>query len=194
MPTETELQAWLELAKQGDRDALGKLLQHFRPELRDMARRRITGALQARIDGSDLVQQSCLSAVRNFAGFGGTTLPEFVAWLKQIHERNIADIIRNHAVYEKRAIGREEPEHDGTHQAGAHAATPSQQAIHGERVAQVAAALEELPTGQREAVQLRHLEGCSLAEIARRLGRTEDAVIGLLWRGLRTLRRKLKEE
>jgi RNA polymerase sigma-70 factor (ECF subfamily) len=55
-------------------------------------------------------------------------------------------------------------------------------------------ALEELPADQREAVRLRHLEGLPLAEIADRLGRSEDAVAGLLKRGMRTLRERLKDE
>ena len=57
----------------------------------------------------------------------------------------------------------------------------------------VAAALEELPEGQREAVAMHYWEGLTLNEVAQEMGRTAAAVAGLLQRGLRTLRRQLKE-
>ena len=66
--------------------------------------------------------------------------------------------------------------------------------MRGERAAKIARALQTLPEAQREAVRLRHLEGCSLAQIAERLGRTEAATAGLLKRGLAKLREKLKDE
>ena len=52
----------------------------------------------------------------------------------------------------------------------------------------LANALARLPQSQREALLLHYWQGCSLAEIAKRLNRTTDAVGGLLKRGLRQLR------
>ncbi len=46
---------------------------------------------------------------------------------------------------------------------------------------------------QRDAVILRHLQGLSLAEAARQLGRTEAAVAGLVYRGLKKLHDLLDE-
>jgi len=192
---EAELQRLLELAKKGDPDALGELLQSFREHLRTMAGDRISENLQARVDESDLVQQSCLSAFRNFERFAGESLPEFLAWLRQIHERNISDTIRDHAVYHKRAVSREQPLGDASQAPQmSRADSPSHQAIQTENAAKVVAALEQLPESQREAVRLRHLEGCSLAEIAQRISRSEDATAGLVRRGLAKLRTKLKSE
>jgi RNA polymerase sigma-70 factor (ECF subfamily) len=56
----------------------------------------------------------------------------------------------------------------------------------------LAAALEQLSEAQREAVVLRHLEGLSLAEVGRHLGRNPAAVAGLLQRGLKKLRSLLE--
>lgn len=193
MRSEAELQQLLELAKRGNHDALGQLLEHFRPELRDLARRRIAGSLQTRIDESDLVQQSCLSAIRNFDRFQGRNLADFAAWLRQIHERNITDTIRSHTLVEKRAILRQEPTDDALQATLARTLSPSQQVLRSERAAEVAAAVDELSKPQREAVQLRYFEGCSLSEIAQRTSRTEDAVAGLLRRAMGKLRNKLKE-
>ena len=60
-----------------------------------------------------------------------------------------------------------------------------------EQSVRLAAALAKLPDDQREAVRLRHLEGCTLAELAERFNRSEDAVAALLKRGLENLRKRL---
>jgi RNA polymerase sigma-70 factor (ECF subfamily) len=192
--SETELERLLELAQNGDRDARGRLLDHFRPQLCEWARRRIEGKIRVRVDESDIVQQSCLSALRDFDRFEGADVAEFAAWLRRIHDQNVRDVVRDHAVYQKRAVSKEADDHRAVQAARADQPSPSRQAMQGEQEAKIARALEALPEGQREAVRLRHLEGCSLAEIAQRLGRTEAATAGLLKRGLANLRRKLKDE
>jgi RNA polymerase sigma-70 factor (ECF subfamily) len=48
-------------------------------------------------------------------------------------------------------------------------------------------ALAGLATDQREAIRLRHLEGKSLEETAAAMGRTPDAVRGLVHRGKQQL-------
>jgi RNA polymerase sigma-70 factor (ECF subfamily) len=45
-----------------------------------------------------------------------------------------------------------------------------------------------LPEAQREALVLQHWQGWSLADIGRHLGRSPEAVAGLLKRGLKQLR------
>jgi RNA polymerase sigma-70 factor (ECF subfamily) len=190
----TEIQRLFELAKSGDRDAQGRLLEHFRPRLCELARGKIEGRLRARIDESDLAQQSCISALRNFHQFEGTDLDAFAAWLRRIHEQNVRDVIRDHTIYDKRAVSRETDYPQAVQAARIEPASPSHEAVQGERAARIAEALETLPESQREAVRLRHLEGCSLAEIARRLDRSEAATAGLLKRGLAKLREKLKDE
>jgi RNA polymerase sigma-70 factor (ECF subfamily) len=52
----------------------------------------------------------------------------------------------------------------------------------------LAGALLHLPDDQRRAVELHHLQGLSLAEVGRHLGRSREAVAGLVFRGLKSLR------
>lgn len=57
-----------------------------------------------------------------------------------------------------------------------------------DRIPDVLEAIGGLPEPQGEIVLMKHLEGRTLAEIASILGRTEDSVRGLLYRGMETLR------
>ncbi len=72
--------------------------------------------------------------------------------------------------------------------------SPIEQAQRNEQVLHLAEALTALPEDQRLVVELRHLKGWSLADIARHLGRSPAAVAGLLHRGLGRLRHLLPEK
>ena len=67
------LDSLLQRAINGDEQSLGRLLGEFRPWLRLLARRVLDQRLGGRIDDSDVVQQTYLSAVRRFAEFRGRT-------------------------------------------------------------------------------------------------------------------------
>src|SRR6516162_10915052 len=94
-------------ARVSDEAALGRLLELYRNYLRFMARTLISQPLQARLDASDLVQETFLKAYREFAGFLGSTEPELVAWLRQILVRSLSDQVKRHRAG-KRDVRREE--------------------------------------------------------------------------------------
>ena len=73
------------------------------------------------------------------------------------------------------------------------APTPGQVAGRNEQVLLLAAALATLAEPQQVAVELRHLHGWTLNEIAEHLNRTPSAVASLLHRGLAHLRTRLAE-
>ena len=66
--------------------------------------------------------------------------------------------------------------------------SPSQIVLRSERARRLADALSELPEDQRVAVELHHLSGFKLAEVAEYMERTHASVAGLLRRGLKALR------
>ncbi|MCY2962921.1 MAG: sigma-70 family RNA polymerase sigma factor [Planctomycetota bacterium] len=170
-------------------------VERFREYLCLLARTRLRSGRQPQVEASDVVQQTLLEAYREKDQFRGTTDAELAAWLKQILLRNLADAIRaTHRA--KRDVRRErslEAEIDASFSQtenwlAANQSTPSQHAGRVDELLKLAERLSQLPDGQREAVTLHHLQGCSLAEVANHLQRTESAVAGLLHRGLEKLR------
>lgn len=156
-------------------------------------RRGLGNRFAGRIDESDVAQQTFLSAVRGFEQFKGSTPDELAVWLQQIHERNLQDAVRKHAMAQKRSVDREEtfveeeiPPIELT--------SPSQRLMLGERAVRLAAVMSQLPDDQQDAVRMRHLDGETLEAISQRLDRSERAVAGLLYRGLTNLRKALAEE
>ena len=182
----------LSRARAGDAEAAGLLLEKYRPYLRLIAQRLLDQNLAARLDASDLVQQTCLSVLGRLPQFDGRDEAQFIAWLRTIHEHNIADAIREHLKTAKRAAGREVSLDAEQLAAQLRASSPSQRVLVGENAARLAAALADLPEDQREAVRLRYLEGRSLAEIAERTGRSVVAAAGLVKRGLIQLRKTMQ--
>ncbi|MBW3600449.1 MAG: sigma-70 family RNA polymerase sigma factor [Planctomycetes bacterium] len=185
----------IRLAREGDREALGRLLEQYRAYLRLLAQRRLDAVAQARVDASDVVQQTCMEAHRDFAAFRGGHEGELLAWLRRILEHNAAHTIERHIYAQKRTLDREKPLDDSQSAAGpllgrlaAEQTSPSRRAMLGEAAVRLAQALEHLPEDQREAVRLRHLEGWTLDQLTEHFQRSETAVAGLLKRGLRGLR------
>jgi RNA polymerase sigma-70 factor, ECF subfamily len=184
----------LSRARAGDVQAAGLLLEKYRPYLRLIAQRLLDQNLAARLDASDLVQQTCLSVLGRLPQFDGQDEAQFIAWLRTIHEHNIADAVREHLKTAKRAAGREVSIDAEQLAAQLRASSPSQRVLVGESAARLAVALQDLPDDQREAVRLRYLEGRSLAEIAQRMKRSVVAAAGLVKRGLIQLRKTMQEE
>ena len=192
----SEMLNLLQCACRGDQEALGKLLEWHRGYLRALAQRELRGQLRARLDASDLVQQTCMSAVRKFSSFEGRGIHEFVAWIRRIHEHNLHDAIREHVGAARRSMEKEEysvPEWASAMMANP-GPTPSSKAMHNEQSVLLMEALDHIPDAQREAIRLRHLEGLTLAEIATEMGRSEVAIAGLLKRGLQSLRKHFNHE
>jgi len=185
----------------GAATARDEVFAKARDYLRVLARVGLDPRLRAKVDESDVVQQSLLEAHRDWDQFRGTTAAERFAWLRQILARNLSNLLRDHT-RAKRDVNREwrpDPAAEASSARlerwlAADQTTPGTAAVREEEAARLALALAELPDGQREAVILRHWHGCSVAEIAGQLHTTPDAVTGLLYRGLKALRARLRED
>ena len=86
----------LERAQLGDEQALGDLLQAYRPYLSLLARLKTDRMLQSKLSDSDLVQETSLAALRDFTRFRGATEPELTVWLREIMAHVAANVVRNY--------------------------------------------------------------------------------------------------
>ncbi len=176
-------------------------LERYRSYLRLLAELQLNPRLRVKEGASDIVQQTMMDAHRDFAGFRGKTDSELRAWLKMILTNNLRTVARRYATH-KRAAGREvtlqyrvENSSVNLHrQLVADQTSPSMKVMKQERAEQLAAALLKLLDDERTAVVLKHYHNWSVEEIAQHLDRTQNAVAGLLRRGLKKLRENLSEE
>jgi RNA polymerase sigma-70 factor (ECF subfamily) len=192
----------LALARAGDADALGRLLEAYRPYLALLARLQIGRRLRGKADPADVVQETFLEAHRDFAAFRGSTEGELMAWLRQILARNLTNLARRYVGTRGRDVRLEQELADELGRSSdalgaalaAPQSTPSQRAVAREQAARLAAALAALPPHYGEVIILRHLEGLPFADVAARLGRTQDGVKKLWARALGRLRVLLRED
>jgi RNA polymerase sigma-70 factor (ECF subfamily) len=192
----------LQRARAGDVPALGPLLERYRAYLVVLARVQIGRRLQGKVDADDVVQEAFLGAYRDFPQFRGATEKEFLAWLRQILASLLANLVRHYHGTQRRDVRLERQlavELEQSSQAldrGLVAAqsSPSEQAVRREQSVLLAEALARLPDELRDLLILRHLEGLTFPEVARRLGRTVDSVKKQWPRALATLRRLLEGE
>jgi RNA polymerase sigma-70 factor (ECF subfamily) len=174
-------------ARDGDVTALGQLLELYRNYLRILARTQADGALRARLDPSDLVQETLLEAYRDFPRFAGGTEKELMAWLRRILVRNLADQIKRHKT-QGRDSKRQESLEGLLERSSAEAqealardiSTPSVRALRREQAVLLADALAQLPPDYREVILLRNLQKLPFDAIAGRMNRSSGAV-RMLW-------------
>jgi len=188
-------------AKKGDESALGPLLEVYRNYLRLLARIEIGRKLQGKLDASDLVQETFLEAHRNFRLFQGTDEPQFACWLRQILAAKVANLVRHYFGTQGRNVRLEQDlaaNIDNSSRmlqndlAGS-LTSPSLQAARREQAVLLADALEKLPEDYRDVIILRHLEGLTFPEVAKRMERSQDSVEKLWLRGLARLRKEFGE-
>jgi RNA polymerase sigma-70 factor, ECF subfamily len=186
-------------ARAGDAAALGQLLELYRNYLRLIARSMMGQSLGLKLDASDLVQETFLKAHRQFADFAGADEYGFIAWLRRILVRTVADQAKYHraAVRNRR---REVSLDDLLDRAGAaqqaladSLPSPSSMAIRRERSVLLADALEKLPPDYRTVFILRNIEHIPFEEVAVRMDRSPGAVRVLWTRAIRRLGALLEE-
>jgi RNA polymerase sigma-70 factor, ECF subfamily len=192
----------IQQARGGSEAALGQLLESYSRYLTLLARVQIGRRVQGKVDAGDVVQEVFLEAHRQFPQFRGTSEGELVAWLRRILAGQLALVLRRYLGTKGRDINLERElgaQLDQSSQAMdgglvASYSTPSQHAARREQAVLLADALGKLPDDYREVIILRHLEGLPFAEVAGRMGRSEDSVQKLWVRALANLRRTLGGE
>jgi RNA polymerase sigma-70 factor (ECF subfamily) len=169
-------------------------LEHYRDCVLMLARIQLHRALLAKVDASDVAQETLLKAHAKRDQFRGQTSGEMMAWLRAIIANTIAEAARRFGG-PQRNVDLELALEQSSGRLEAWLADlqtgPEERAERNEGVLRLAHALAQLLEAERSAVELYHLHGQPYSEIGRMLGRTEFAVAGLLRRGVVKLRQLL---
>ncbi len=186
-------------ARAGDIAARDELLESCRNYVSVIARTNVETWMRAKVDASDLVQQTMLEAYEGFQNFDGVSEAEWLGWLRQILAHNTQDFIRKFRT-EKRNVKKEirlNPQFPNGSAPGidlsAHLQTPSQLMIQNEREFELANAIAELTADYQEVIQLRNLQRLPFDEVAERMGRSRGAVQMLWGRALKQLQEILSQ-
>ena len=178
----------------------GRELERFREFLSLLARLQLDPRLQVKVDVSGVVQQTLLEFHQAFDRLRTWDESQQTAWLRKALAHNLTDEVRKLRTA-GRDMAREQPLEAAMECSSARLeawlaadqTSPSQRAARQEQLLRLAGALARLPKDQRAAVELHHLRGYAVAEVARRMGRSDGAVGALLVRGLKKLRELLRE-
>jgi RNA polymerase sigma-70 factor (ECF subfamily) len=187
---------------QGDQAVLGQLLERHRPRLRQMIALRLDRRLQARLDPSDVLQETLAEAAQRMADYARDRSLPFYPWLRQLAWDRLVQLHRRHVRAGKRSVRREQadlPLSDESvlalaERLASRGSSPSARLQRSEQRRRVQAILEQLSAGDREVLVLRYLEHLSTQELAVVLGLTPAGVKTRQLRALQRLRDLLGDQ
>jgi RNA polymerase sigma-70 factor (ECF subfamily) len=203
IPHDLDTDQLLQQAGQGDAAARQQLLVRHRQRLRQMIALRMDRRLAARLDPSDVVQETLAEAVQQLSDYLRRRPLPFYPWLRQLALDRLAELHRRHIRTRKRSVTREEaqapalPDESVLELAArllARGSSPSARMHRQELRDRVQAALAQLADADREVLVLRHLEQLPTRDIAAVLGITEGAVYTRHLRALERLRNLLGDD
>jgi RNA polymerase sigma-70 factor (ECF subfamily) len=194
--TTTDTEQLLQRISDGDPAARDELLQRHRRRLRRMVAVRFDPRLAARVDPSDVVQETLAEAAAQLDRYLRERPLPFYPWLRQLAQRRLIELYRRHVQARRRTVTREEapgglPERSALALAQrllSRTSSPSSYLHRQERRDRVRAALAALAEHDREVLVLRILEGLSTRQTASVLQISEVAVRSRQVRALERLK------
>jgi RNA polymerase sigma-70 factor, ECF subfamily len=201
-PETDKTQQLLQGAKQGDAEAVNRLLDRHRQAVHRMVQMRLDQKIKRRIDVSDVVQDVMVEANRRLRDYLRNPAMAFHLWIRQIAKDRIIDAHRRHRSSGKRSVDREQAlapitdEHSSVLLARELCdprLTPAAAATQHELARRVEATLAQLGEQDCEIIVMRHYEQLSNQEIAEALQLTEPAASMRYLRAVRRLRAILVE-
>lgn len=172
----------VDLARTGDAEAFGQLFDHYQGPVYRFLYYRV-GSVQT---AEDLTSETFFRALRSMSTFTWQG-KDFGAWLMTIARNLTMDHFK--ASRTRLELATEDmTTHDSTT-----AETPESAVLAHLTNEALMAALRQLPDDQQECLIMRFLQGLSIAETARALGRTDGAVKQLQLRAVRNLAKLMPE-
>jgi RNA polymerase sigma-70 factor (ECF subfamily) len=197
-PDSEETCRLLDGVRGGDRAAFGRLFDRFQPDLRQFVANRLDPRVRARLDASDVVQETQMEAYRRMDDFLRRRPMPFRVWLRRTAYERLLKLRRHHVDAGRRAVGRELGLPDQSSLLLARpfldaASSPSRQLDRDELVRRVREALAGLSETDREVLLMRHAEELPYREIGGILDLDPAAARKRYGRALLRLRKLLLE-
>jgi RNA polymerase sigma-70 factor, ECF subfamily len=187
----------------GDDAAIEQLLQTHRGRLQQMVRQRMDPRLRARVDSSDVIQETLTEASQRLPQYLENQPIPFYPWLRRIAWQQLVKLHKQHLDAQKRSVRREQrpawnlSDHSSmqlAHVISRGLSTPSAALSRKEICQRVRAALEQLSETDREVLLQRYVEQLSIKEIAAVLEATEEAIYKRHARALENVHSLLERE
>src|SRR5579862_7543007 len=161
-PDSAETQRLLELGRRGDSHAFEELFRRHRAFVRQVIDLRLDDRLRARVDPSDIVQETQMEAFRRLPDYFEREPMPFHLWLRCTAYDRLQAARRRHLGAGRRSVEREcqLPEDSSLSLAGqflARGSTPSQRLSRRELVREVRRVMGELSEADREILIMRNL-------------------------------------
>lgn len=184
-------------ARQGDQQAVHRLVVLYHPRLRARLLRQMDPVLRSKIEPEDILQQVYLEVFRAIDSFTYQGKDSFLRWMSAILDRKLIDEHRALRA-ERRDVRREVKKAPMTGQQTtyvdlmarlkADVGTPSRVVRKNESLGVLAACVAGLPDHYREVIRMRFMEGLPVAEVAEAMNRSVGSVHMICHRALRQLR------
>lgn len=179
-----------------DSDALEKLIEWYRPLLREIAEGMLGKTLAAKVDASDIVQDTLDGISNGFKNHNLQNRSEWKGYLRRVLARRVADVRQHFLRTRKRDIRREQIDlqHEAIMQSvvDPRAESPLDKLISDEFAHKAIHAFKRLPKELRKVLRWRFRKEMTYEEIGNRVGRTPDAVRMLVNRCVLAIRKEIE--
>ncbi|MCA9262475.1 MAG: sigma-70 family RNA polymerase sigma factor [Planctomycetales bacterium] len=200
--SDARTQQLLDRVMAGDEQARQELLILYNDRLRRMIVARMDRRMAARLDASDVIQETLAEANQRLDAYLEQKPCEFYPWLRGMAWEKLIQFHRRHIVAEKRSVCRERRwqvslNDESTFTLGrlliADQTSISGHAMRSELLEQTQNALDELHDADREVIIMRYLEQLPFKDIAAVLGITLAAAQSRFRRAVERLHHQLQD-
>jgi|WetSurMetagenome_2_1015567.scaffolds.fasta_scaffold50945_2 RNA polymerase sigma-70 factor, ECF subfamily len=194
-----ETRTLLERVKNGDASAFEGLFKRHREQLHKAIAMRMDRRVAARVDASDVLQETYMEAVKRLPNYLKQEEMPFYLWLHWIAREKVLGLHRRHLGAVKRSVQHEVPlmpvDSSAELVSGliGRLPSPSQELAKAELAEQLRQAMERLDAGERDLIIWRHFEQLSTRDMAQLQHITEAAANKRYLRAVERLRKFLKD-
>ena len=156
-----------------DEEALTSAYEAHGPKLLAFIRAKMGPGLRARLESRDILQATFMKSFQHRGDFEGSNSQSLVGWLMRIAENEIRDRADFHGRRQRDAKIEEDVADHG--ELARRSRSILSRLILDEQAQRVEAALDSLSDAHREVILLRMFQEMPFREIARAIGKSEDA-------------------